>query len=210
MLIAVIHSADKEMEACTIQTPFGPVFENIHAKEPQKAPENEGTNQPDITIGGTGPNGTPVRNPGGRAGGQRQPNGGNPGANLPPPGRAPPGARPSGPEIPVGHPEYPRGPPSSPISPTRFKNEFFQIRKSLLAGFGAFALQDLHRGQTILVEKSLFRANDITLYDEIDKLTPSNKQEFERMHAHSTTPGFSRHAAIFRTNRYVLQPAPSG
>jgi hypothetical protein len=94
-------------------------------------------------------------------------------------------------------------PSSSLVDPRTYRNEFFEIKKSLLAGYGAFALQDLKWGQTILIERALFHANNITLFDKIDKLTPSNKQAFERMHAHSIKPGHSRVAAIFRTNRYV-------
>ncbi|KAI0126588.1 hypothetical protein BJ170DRAFT_412278 [Xylariales sp. AK1849] len=168
--------------------------------------------------GANGPNGSPLRahdglngggqgQEGGRAQGQGQRQGHTNGGNASKSRLGGPGQQGNGgprhEPVRSGHEEYPPNPPSSPGQYEAYRNEFFEVKKSPLAGLGAFALQGLNWGQTILVEKALFTANDVTLYDEIDKLTSSLKQAFERMHAYSTSPGFGRHAAIFRTNRYA-------
>ncbi|KAK8104252.1 uncharacterized protein PG998_011285 [Apiospora kogelbergensis] len=98
-----------------------------------------------------------------------------------------------------GDDEYPPGPPSSP---EHYSNRFFEIRKSSLAGYGAFASQDLGWGQKILVEPELFRADHVSLYDEFDKLTEGSQQAFERMTAHSKQSGFDKTTSIFRTNSF--------
>ncbi|KAK7962687.1 uncharacterized protein PG986_003512 [Apiospora aurea] len=95
--------------------------------------------------------------------------------------------------------EYPPGPPSSP---EHYRNKFFEICKSPLAGYGAFARQDLRWGQQILVEPELFHADHVTLYDEFDKLTVASQQAFKRMAAHCPYAGFDAVTSIFRTNRF--------
>lgn len=106
--------------------------------------------------------------------------------------------------------KHPRAPLVKPIEPSpepeRFNNGYIEIRSSSTAGFGAFALSDITRGQTLLIEKALFHASNDSLYDEMDNLTPPLKRAFDRLYAHNPRncggSGKDR-ASIFRTNRYV-------
>ncbi|KAH8204001.1 hypothetical protein TruAng_001812 [Truncatella angustata] len=188
-------SVDKKIKAATLQTAFGPVInmghKNSHSssdgsmsasfgREPVKQPpsiKKEPPNTDNRPVGNRG-NGSGASNGHGQRRDPRE-----------------------------DDEEHPRAPPTSPIEPTpepeSFNNRLFMIRASLTAGFGAFALQSLHRGQIILVEKALFHADNMSLYDEIEKLTSSLKQAFDRMHAHNASSypdgGLDR-AAIFGTN----------
>lgn len=112
------------------------------------------------------------------------------------------GARPSeleaGMPCPVGSEEFPPGPPNTPV---RVSTAWFEVRESVLAGFGAFATQDIKRHQTILIEKALFHANDVTLFNEVENLTPETKQEFNQLQAYYPWSGYPRLLALFRTNR---------
>ncbi|KAK8851901.1 hypothetical protein PGQ11_014380 [Apiospora arundinis] len=122
-----------------------------------------------------------------------------------PPG-APPLPRP-GRQVEEGDEEYPPGPPSSP---EHYRNRFFEIHKSGIAGYGAFASQDLQWGQKILVEPELFRADHVSLYDEFDKLTDASQQAFKRMAAHSTVSGYDKVTSIFRTNSFNVGEGQGG
>lgn len=160
--------------------------------------EKQGQTNGDVPKGST-PNGT-------------TPNGDNPN------GGTPSGGTPNGSSEGLQPPdvaeeeceEYPLCPPPTPVEPDEqpenFSNGFFEIKSSLLAGFGAFALKNLRWGQTILVEKALFHADRQTLFDELDRLTPSLKQAYYRMHAHAhwLWPHQGRTFSIFATNRYVV------
>ncbi|KAK8043597.1 hypothetical protein PG993_006027 [Apiospora rasikravindrae] len=106
-----------------------------------------------------------------------------------------------------GDDEYPPGPPSSP---EHYRNKFFEIRKSPLAGYGAFARQDLKWGQQILVEPELFHADHVTLYDEFDKLTVGSQQAFKHMSAHCPYAGFDKVTSIFRTNSFNVGGGQAG
>jgi hypothetical protein len=96
--------------------------------------------------------------------------------------------------------------PIGPIAePESFRNEFYEVKRSATAGYGAFALQNLVRGQTILIEKSLLHADNSTLRNELKKLAPELRQAFDRMHGHGIgecDTMLLRRIAIFRTNRY--------
>lgn len=96
--------------------------------------------------------------------------------------------------------------PIEPIpKPESFHNEFYEVKRSDIAGYGAFALRKLVKGQTILIEKSLFHADNYSLRDEINKLAPDLRRAFERMPSHGVKGDAGRHetrAAIFKTNRY--------
>lgn len=88
--------------------------------------------------------------------------------------------------------------------PETFSNGIFEVRSSATAGFGAFALRDITRGQTILIEKALFHATYNSLYDELERLETPLLQAFGRMHAHvpKALNGSTDHrVAIFKTNR---------
>ncbi|KAK8061523.1 hypothetical protein PG994_007889 [Apiospora phragmitis] len=106
-----------------------------------------------------------------------------------------------------GDEEYPPGPPSSP---EHYRNKFFEIRKSNLGGYGAFACQDLKWGQQILLEHELFHADHVTLYDEFDKLTDRSQQAFKRMASHSPNSGFDKVTSIFRTNSFNVGEGQAG
>lgn len=101
--------------------------------------------------------------------------------------------------------------PLEPIpNPEDFHNEFYEVKRSDVAGFGAFALCKLVQGQTILIEKSLFHADNYSLRDEINKLAPDLRRAFERMPSHGVKAYAGRHekrAAIFKTNRYGTMAA---
>ncbi|KAK6219401.1 hypothetical protein LQW54_002133 [Pestalotiopsis sp. IQ-011] len=98
--------------------------------------------------------------------------------------------------------------PLEPIpQPESFQNEFYEVKRSDVAGFGAFALSKLVKGQTILIEKSLFHADNYSLRDEINKLAPDLRRAFERMPSHGVKSYAGRHekrAAIFKTNSFVV------
>ncbi|KAK8000339.1 hypothetical protein PG990_012939 [Apiospora arundinis] len=100
--------------------------------------------------------------------------------------------------------------PAPPSSPEHYRNRFFEIRKSGIAGYGAFASQDLQWGQKILVEPELFRADHVSLYDEFDKLTDASQQAFKRMAAHSTVSGYDKVTSIFRTNSFNVGEGQGG
>lgn len=101
--------------------------------------------------------------------------------------------------------------PIEPIAePETFRNEFYEVKKSTTAGYGAFALQKLVRGQTILIEKSLFHADNATLRTELKKLSPDLRAAFDRMHGHGIgeyDTMLLRRIAIFKTNRYDTHTA---
>ena len=98
--------------------------------------------------------------------------------------------------------------PIGPIAePESFRNEFYEVKRSTTAGYGAFALRNLVRGQTILIEKSLLHADNSTLRNELKKLAPELRQAFDRMHGHGIgecDTMLLRRIAIFKTNRYDI------
>ncbi|KAK8072031.1 set 5 [Apiospora saccharicola] len=102
------------------------------------------------------------------------------------------------------------GPPSSPDMPEQFSNKYFEVRKSELAGYGAFARLDLTYGQKILVEPELFHADSVSLYDEFDMLSDGSKKAFKRMAAHCPTSGFDEVTSIFRTNSFNVGGGQAG
>ncbi|KAK7914300.1 hypothetical protein PG985_012003 [Apiospora marii] len=101
-------------------------------------------------------------------------------------------------------------PTDHPSAPEQFSNKFFEIRKSDLAGYGAFARKDLKLGQKILVEPELFHADSVTLYDEYDLLSDGSRKAFKRMAAHCPTAGFDEVTSIFRTNSFNVGAGQAG
>ncbi|KAF4444965.1 hypothetical protein F53441_11019 [Fusarium austroafricanum] len=93
--------------------------------------------------------------------------------------------------------------PETPSSVTDvlFQNEDFVVKRSLIAGWGAFAVRDLKSGDKILVEKPLFNADHTTLFEEFDNLSESMKEVALGLHANSyCKPGLPRIKAIWTTN----------
>lgn len=56
-----------------------------------------------------------------------------------------------------------------------FENDFFAVRHSPVAGLGAFAKQDLNRGDIILQEAPLFSSNYHTLTKDFERLDQAAK-----------------------------------
>ncbi|KAK9802521.1 hypothetical protein AB5N19_08335 [Seiridium cardinale] len=214
----LILDIDRKIEAATIQTPFGPL---VAMPSDESNRTSEGTVTPQAHSNSCSVACEPIQ-PGDTDSGQRpQPNGADTGSISSMLGRSQSesldgagGLRESPEDV---DQKYSRAPPPTPTEPTsepeRFRNNFLEIRPSATAGFGAFALKNMIQGQIILIEKSLFRANNNTLYDEIEKLTPSLLQAYDRMHAHvrrAYEGGPRNRAAIFRTNSFFVSPFERG
>lgn len=61
------------------------------------------------------------------------------------------------------------------IQENHFKNDFFQVRRSAVAGLGAFATQDLLCGDVILKEEPLFASHGHRLFEDFEKLDDATK-----------------------------------
>ncbi|GJN70569.1 SET domain-containing protein [Purpureocillium lilacinum] len=86
-----------------------------------------------------------------------------------------------------------------------FRNDFFEIGPSKIAGWGAFASRELRHGQVILREAALFTADSTRLFKQYDQLRPEEKQVALSLHANSLAkPGTPRIQAIWATNWHVL------
>ncbi|KAI1879968.1 hypothetical protein JX265_001589 [Neoarthrinium moseri] len=216
-------SVDKAIQNATIRTPFGPII-STSANEPARAVA-ESTDSNQVTT----PDSTSMDDPdfaphGGQSHtSQRQEAAATPSCgiasydnqtdsanghlqNSQDDCRSPEGD---------GGDRSPRSPTSfiDPVDhPESFRNEVLAIQPSPLAGLGAFALKDISRGQTILIERALFRANDDTLCDQIDDLKPSLRQAYERMHAYENkeTSIGGRVFALFHTNSFNTGPREAG
>ncbi|KAI1502943.1 hypothetical protein F5X99DRAFT_426528 [Biscogniauxia marginata] len=101
--------------------------------------------------------------------------------------------------------------PRSELDPESFKNDFFEVKKSPLGGLGAFARVDIKARETILVERELLVANQTTIYDAVDELTPAQRKAFFRLHTFIRTPNDlfdGKRYATFRTNSFGIPSAP--
>ncbi|KAI1489767.1 hypothetical protein F5X96DRAFT_695490 [Biscogniauxia mediterranea] len=97
--------------------------------------------------------------------------------------------------------------PASDEDPESFRNDLFEVKKSPLGGLGAFARRDLRAGEVILVERALVVADQTTIYDALDALTPPQRGAFARLHAYVRTPNDlcdGRRYATFRTNSFGI------
>lgn len=87
----------------------------------------------------------------------------------------------------------------------RFRNEFFQVRQSAVAGLGAFATQRLRRGDVILVEEPLFMSGNFHLFADFERLDRDTRTVPLSLHRNgrlkSDTPALS---AVWYTNRYGI------
>ncbi|KAF4958705.1 hypothetical protein FGADI_2195 [Fusarium gaditjirri] len=79
----------------------------------------------------------------------------------------------------------PAGLPRTPSRTTSvlFQNDYFIVKQSLIAGWGAFAVKDLKFGDKILVERPLFTADNNTLFKEFDKLDRASQDIALGLHA---------------------------
>jgi hypothetical protein len=97
-------------------------------------------------------------------------------------------------------------PASLPLTPTEttdiiFENEYFRVKRSQLAGWGAFAVRELKEGDQILVEKPLFTASDLTLFDEFTNLSKPLRDIAYSLHANNNLKaGLPAELLIWKTN----------
>ncbi|KAF9770692.1 hypothetical protein IL306_011707 [Fusarium sp. DS 682] len=87
----------------------------------------------------------------------------------------------------------------SPTTEVLFKNEYFIVKRSLIAGWGAFAAKELKFKDKILVERPLFTANNVTLYAEFDNLDRELQKIALSLHANSYCK-FQNIKAVWTTN----------
>ncbi|KAL6920241.1 hypothetical protein ACHAPO_000898 [Fusarium lateritium] len=105
---------------------------------------------------------------------------------------------------------------SLPLKPTEttfviFENEYFQVKRSPLAGWGAFAVRELKEGDQILVEKPLFTATNLTLFDGFASLTKPLRDVAYSLHANSNfKEGHPVELLIWKTNAFSTPNPLSG
>ncbi len=97
--------------------------------------------------------------------------------------------------------DYPLAPPPSPASVARTRGEdFFRILPSPLGGLGAFAVRELRRGQTILVERPLLRTTHFRLMPDYHDLSEATKRVYLSLHGGEDGDRFSRVERIKQLN----------
>jgi hypothetical protein len=109
------------------------------------------------------------------------------------------------PECPdVGDENCPRGPLPSPTDRTKEAEfeEFFRIQPSELGGLGAFAVRELHKGETILVERPLLRTTHFRLMVDYHNLSEAAKEAYLGLHGGEGDP-FTRVERIKNLNSWV-------
>ncbi|RKF62670.1 hypothetical protein OnM2_031063 [Erysiphe neolycopersici] len=89
-----------------------------------------------------------------------------------------------------------------------FGTEFFEVRKTLQKGFGAFAIRDIDEGTIILAEKSLMKAENMTIYHEFEKLNYQQRKVFCSLARWEMLGPWP--IAIFKTNRFEITRAIGG
>lgn len=82
-----------------------------------------------------------------------------------------------------------------------FNNGFFEVKKSPIAGYGAFAVKDIEANTPILLERELFHAHANTLVETIEALTDEQKKAYHTLHGYKRSPDQDMDAAIWETNR---------
>lgn len=86
-----------------------------------------------------------------------------------------------------------------------YGNEYFEIAKSNVAGWGAFATRDLTKGDVILREIPLFVAETDKVFHEFYKLNESAKKVALSLHSHRLIKGGTPQIlAVWQTNWQVL------
>ncbi|EFQ31899.1 uncharacterized protein GLRG_07043 [Colletotrichum graminicola M1.001] len=84
-----------------------------------------------------------------------------------------------------------------------FANEFFEIRRSPTAGWGAFAVKTLSRGDQILVEKALYHATHENVTSSVQDLPEKERAIANDMFAYYSRDGETLQEAIWSTNSFV-------
>ena len=94
------------------------------------------------------------------------------------------------------------------LSPSpEYRNEYFQVAKSAVAGWGAFAERDLKRGDVILREIPLFVAESHNIIREFYKLSLQDREVALSLHAHELIKGDTpKITAVWHTNWQVSLP----
>ncbi|KAI1657799.1 hypothetical protein F4813DRAFT_359630 [Daldinia decipiens] len=90
------------------------------------------------------------------------------------------------------------------VNPEGYRNQYFEVKKSRLGGYGAFAKTDLRQGQLILAERPILTASPVTLYQDLELLAPELRAAFYRMHGHKRSPDHDKRQAIFLTNAFAV------
>jgi hypothetical protein len=96
-------------------------------------------------------------------------------------------------------------PRQQPIS-NIFSNEFFEVKRSGLGGWGAFATIKLKCGDHILFEKPLLNADQNSLYKDYDRLDVESQAVVMSLHAFYQKDQLPKLMAVWRTNAYVYPP----
>ncbi|KAK6949272.1 hypothetical protein Daesc_009346 [Daldinia eschscholtzii] len=100
---------------------------------------------------------------------------------------------------------YGRIPYEHLANPESYVNQYIEVKKSQLGGYGVFAKTDLKCGQLILAEQPALKANPVTLYQDIAQLAPELQATFYRMHGHKRSPEHDERQAIFLTNAFAVK-----
>ncbi|RCI08301.1 hypothetical protein L249_8346, partial [Ophiocordyceps polyrhachis-furcata BCC 54312] len=86
----------------------------------------------------------------------------------------------------------------------QFQNRFFKIQRSETAGWGAFAVCNLRRDDLILMEKSLFVADQSSLFRAFETLDSDSKNIALSLHVNELVkPGTPPIQAIWATNCFT-------
>ncbi|KAL0768543.1 hypothetical protein CaCOL14_009518 [Colletotrichum acutatum] len=81
-----------------------------------------------------------------------------------------------------------------------FSNEFFEVRKSPTAGWGAFASKKLYQGDQILVEKALYHAIYADVTTSVRSLPEKERLIANDMFGHKGREGETHEEAVWNTN----------
>ncbi|KAK1676546.1 hypothetical protein BDP55DRAFT_767762 [Colletotrichum godetiae] len=92
-----------------------------------------------------------------------------------------------------------------------FSNEFFEIRRSPTAGWGAFAAKRLRQGDQILVEKALYHAIYMDVTRSARSLPEKERLIANDMFGHDGREGETHEEAVWNTNAFAAYvPVISG
>ncbi|KAF3810492.1 hypothetical protein GCG54_00013732 [Colletotrichum gloeosporioides] len=87
--------------------------------------------------------------------------------------------------------------------PVIFQNDFFEVRRSPVAGWGAFATRKLDKGDQILVEKALYHATYEDVESSVLRLPEHEQKVANDLHAHFGRDGESKAQAVWNTNAFA-------
>ncbi|TDZ46007.1 hypothetical protein CTRI78_v009108 [Colletotrichum trifolii] len=90
-----------------------------------------------------------------------------------------------------------------------YSNEFIEVRQSSLAGWGAFAVKRLHKGDQILVERALYHAAHEEIRSAVQELSNDDREIANDLCAFYGRPGQSKEEAIWSTNAFATRPPKS-